>query len=135
MRSIPLVAACAIVRAWTCVYTWRLPAYVRDARRAEIASDLWECRQDPAYGSNLRAALHVLLRLLLGVPDDLEWRVMRSPHPRLFVLRAAATTLVLLMAWVWVQFLVPQPLPKPPLPPMQFVSDRPEPPPAPPPPH
>jgi hypothetical protein len=39
------VVAC--VRRWTCVYTWRLPPAVRDARREEIESDLWESSHDP----------------------------------------------------------------------------------------
>ena len=30
------------VRAWTRLYTWRVAPSLREARRAEIESDLWE---------------------------------------------------------------------------------------------
>jgi hypothetical protein len=40
----------AAVRLWTRVYTWRMPRSVREARIAEIESDLWECQSDEASG-------------------------------------------------------------------------------------
>ncbi len=59
-----------LVRAWTRVYTCGMGQTRRDARRAEVESDLWEhahaddCPPRP---------LEILGRLLLGVPDDLRW--------------------------------------------------------------
>ena len=63
----------AVVRAWTCAYTWGLPAALRDARRDEIESDLWESAHDrdrPAAA----AALQMVARMLIGMPDDVGWR-------------------------------------------------------------
>jgi hypothetical protein len=63
------------VRGWTWLYTWRLPLACRETRRAEIESDLWECQRDTAEDHGLGSALHILLRVLIGIPDDLAWRV------------------------------------------------------------
>ena len=65
--------ASAIVRTWTRLYTWRMPEAVRDARRDEIESDLWESAHDP--GSRAHGARQVFVRLALGIPDDLRWRL------------------------------------------------------------
>lgn len=62
----------ALVRAWTLTYTWRLEPAVRDRRRAEIESELWEFQQDPERGAY--PAAHMVVRLLAGIPDDLSWR-------------------------------------------------------------
>jgi hypothetical protein len=56
------------VRAWTRLYTAGLPATVRDRRRAEIDSDLWECVQEGLPSVDLWR------RLVCGVPSDLLWR-------------------------------------------------------------
>ena len=131
----PLVRlASVMVRAWTRAYTWGMPALSRDVRRAQIESDLWEWQHDPDGASSPRAVAHVLLRLLLGMPDDLFWRMTRVTDPRTAALRTAATVLLFLVVWAYVQWLAPQPLPQPPASPMQFVSDRPTIPPPPPPP-
>jgi hypothetical protein len=74
----------AAVRGWTWVYTLPLDGAARHARRAEIASDVWEFQHDPASdeGSVQRAA-HLLVRAMLGVPDDLLWCCEQLPeHPR-----------------------------------------------------
>lgn len=63
------------VRGWTWLYTWRMSTTLRDRRRAEIESDLWECRGDAAGAPTLGAAALIVLRLLIGIPDDLGWRV------------------------------------------------------------
>jgi hypothetical protein len=57
------------VRTWTWFYTFGLPTQVRDRRLVEIESDLWEGLND---SSSVAA---VLGRLLLGVPDDIHWRL------------------------------------------------------------
>jgi uncharacterized protein (TIGR03435 family) len=65
----------ACVRAWTRLYTSRLPPAVRNRRRAEIDSDLWEWLADQASEPPGTGAVRLLLRLLLGMPDDVAWRV------------------------------------------------------------
>lgn len=64
----------AIVVGWTATYTRRLPREIAQARRDEIASDLWEQRADAAGRSSARAALEIVRRMLVGIPADLVWR-------------------------------------------------------------
>ena len=78
MKSSFLRVAIATVRAWTRIYTWRMPAALREERRAEIESDLWEFQEDTAGAGGLRPAAHVLVRLVLGIPDDVCWRMEQS---------------------------------------------------------
>jgi uncharacterized protein (TIGR03435 family) len=75
MNSLLIDLAINCVRAWTWLYTWRMPSAPRERRRAEIASDVWEFQRDTTRGDGLGSALHILLRLLIGMPDDLGWRV------------------------------------------------------------
>lgn len=91
--------ASAIVRGWTRVYTWRLPLHVREARRAEIESDLWEFAQDEARRRAVSPELHVLARLVGGVPHDLAWtadqhRRHDAPHPHVRLAGVAALSVV-----------------------------------------
>lgn len=59
------------VNRWVAAYTRGLPPDVRDRRREEIASDLYEhAVADRGPGHSTR----VLRRLLTGVPADLAWR-------------------------------------------------------------
>jgi len=134
MTSILIWLAVAAVRTWTSVYTCGMAPLARDVRRAEIESDLWEWQHDPDRGSGPGAAGQVLLRLVLGVPDDLLWRATHVADRRVATLRTAATVLLFLVAWAYTQWLMPLPLPEPPARLMQFVSDRPTTPPPPPPP-
>ena len=78
--SAALGLATALVRAWTRAYTWRLEPAVRDRRRAEIESELWEFQQDPERGNH--PAAHMLARLLIGIPDDLSWRAEHASARR-----------------------------------------------------
>jgi hypothetical protein len=75
MRLPWLAVATTFVRGWTRLYTWHMPTAQREARRAEIESDLWESRQDLASRRPFSLAFHMLLRLLFGMPDDLSWRM------------------------------------------------------------
>src|SRR5438132_3186928 len=75
MNARPMRLAIACVRSWTWLYTWRMPPALREARRAEIDSDLWECERQTAEDQRLGCALHIAVRFLLGIPDDLGWRV------------------------------------------------------------
>jgi hypothetical protein len=70
MTSVLTRVAVAAVRGWTRIYTWRMEPAFRDARRAEIDSDLWECQADagPAL------PMQMMLRLIRGVLHDLRWR-------------------------------------------------------------
>lgn len=65
-------AATRIVGTWVHGYTLGLPDLARDARRAEIESDVWE--HCSSLGWSARAALEVLMRCLLGIPADVAWR-------------------------------------------------------------
>ena len=130
----PLAITSAIVRAWTCVYTWRLSTHARDARRAEIESDLWEFERDAAR-PDIGPAVHVLVRLLRGVPDDLTWR---ASHVTLGTgsMRAviSLTSAAIVVAGVWM-YAATTPIDLPaPAPLVRIVEVFPPPPPPPPPP-
>ncbi len=68
--------ASALTRAWVRLYTSGMPVDLRESRRAEIDADLWDHDQDARENGVPRAvfAMEILLRALLGVPDDLSWR-------------------------------------------------------------
>jgi hypothetical protein len=88
--------AVAVVRVWTRMYTWQLPELARDRRRAEIESDLWESQHDAANGSDL--ALGLIVRLVLGIVDDVRWRAeqVSAAPPRRRVLAVSVGAAVLL---------------------------------------
>jgi len=65
--------AAVAVRAWQRLVTAGLPAELRDRRREEIESDLWESRHE-WRDSDGRIALLMLWRLASGAPHDLAWR-------------------------------------------------------------
>jgi hypothetical protein len=92
----PSLLARAVER-WVACYTWGLPAEVRDARRAELRSHLFEhLRQAAGEGhSRLRRSLQVLGRVVRGMPDDLAWRLAQpTAAPR-------RQLLAWLFDWVW----------------------------------
>ena len=55
---------------WSRLYTAGMPRDLRDRRRAEIESDIWES----THVINRLSLGHILVRLLMGVPDDVSWR-------------------------------------------------------------
>ncbi len=133
--SAALGLAFALVRAWTRAYTWRLEPAVRDRRRAEIESELWEFQQDPERGNYPSA--HVLARLLAGIPDDLSWRAEHDAARRTRVrtgIRVAAWTVatVIVFAALWILPLMSAAT-LPPLPDKPRVVMKAPPPPPPPP--
>ena len=75
MNSLLMRGAVNCARGWTWLYTWRMSSPSRETRRAEIESDLWEFQCDAAEDHRLGSALHILVRLVIGIPDDLGWRV------------------------------------------------------------
>jgi hypothetical protein len=130
-----LDAAATLVRVWTCVYSWRLAPAIRDRRRAEIESELWEFQQDPERGKH--PAAHTIARLLIGIPDDLSWRAdcvstHRTPlRARLRVAAWTVATVVVIAALYILPLMTAATLP--PLPDKPRVR-MPAPPPPPPPP-
>ena len=69
-----LSVSSGIVSFWASIYTAGLPASIRQGRRTEIDSDLWEqIESDDA--ATLSTASHVLLRMLLGIPSDVAWHL------------------------------------------------------------
>jgi hypothetical protein len=81
--------AMSAVRAWTRFYTCGLPPELRDARRDEIESDLWESFQD-AHG-DAALAWQIWARLLGGVADDLAWRFDHVTSMPVVAMRFAVT--------------------------------------------
>jgi hypothetical protein len=138
MTSWLLRFATRAVLVWTHLYTWRLERSVRQARRAEIESDLWEQRKEAP--ANLRLALHIVGRLVLGVPDDVRWRVERVSSRRAYARRPVVWTVAsaAVLACLWIGIAV-GPVDPPKLPAVPDFSWRrvqvlPPPPPPPPPP-
>jgi hypothetical protein len=88
--------AVRVTRWWTRVYTAGLPVDLRDARRAEVESDLWESVADGA------PPRQILARLALGIADDLSWSLTfmdtTTRHTAGWSLGSLA---VFTMAWLW----------------------------------
>jgi hypothetical protein len=83
----------ALVRGWVALYTLGLPDALRARRRGELAADLAEEAADAVR----RAALTGLagrrfVRLIMGMPADLAWRLLDAP--------AMAAELRVERAWV-----------------------------------
>jgi TonB family protein len=125
--------AIACVRQWTRIYTWHLPPAVRNARRQEIESDLWESAHDPEM-TQAELVMQMATRLTRGIPDDLAWRLTQVTVTRAATLRtltaAAVMCVLLFVAQSWLITDMPHPpdaplgalharrmLPKPPPPP------------------
>jgi hypothetical protein len=73
-----------LVRRWVALYTRGLPADIRDARREEIAADLWSQAQDAERidGSTGAPSDEVLGRLLFGLWADVTWRLEQRHRHR-----------------------------------------------------
>jgi hypothetical protein len=72
------------VEGWVAFYTRGLPSEVRDARRAELRSDLWEHLQHASGDGRgrLRRSLQVGGRVVRGMADDLWWRFAQQAAVR-----------------------------------------------------
>ena len=95
MKPSRLPFAARIVRRWTWLYTLGLPAADRDARLAEIESDIWE-EVDFARGQGKSSPFinsQICSRLLLGVPMDLSWRLSHRGREREALGKSARTLL------------------------------------------
>ena len=96
--------AAGIARWWTRVYTAGLPDHLREARRAEVESDLWESLSDGA------PSRHILARLALGIADDLSWSfTLMDTSTRATATWSVGTLLVFVLSWMWLS-LAPQSL-------------------------
>jgi hypothetical protein len=137
MTSLWLRIAMAAVRAWTRLYTWRMAPPVGEARCAEIESDLWEHLN--AENGDPTIPLKIIGRVILGIPDDVRWRMEHvSSRPR-YLRRTIAFTIgsAAVLAFLWVGSTArrvdpPQP-PVAPRFPLRRVQALPPPPPPPPP--
>ena len=78
---------------WVERYTCGLTDDARRARRAELASDLWEHRS--AYGAAGGTQLAILSRCVRGIPADLSWRWSRQQRSR----RAAGRVIARAAGW------------------------------------
>ena len=89
--------AVALTRTWLRLYTLGLPPEVRESRRAEIESDIWESLHDStASGSQ------ILPRLAAGVLDDVSWRAGYLPNEsRTMGLAVGSGALLLVAMWQW----------------------------------
>ena len=76
--------AIAPTRAWTALYTRGLSADVRGERREEIDCDLWEHQRlaDLEREPVTDTAAAILLRLIMGVPADMTWRLETGANAR-----------------------------------------------------
>jgi N-acetylneuraminic acid mutarotase len=93
MNPSRLPFAARFVRQWVRLYTLGLPPTDRDARLAEIESDIWE-EVDFARGQGKSSpfiGFHICNRLLLGVPMDLSWRIAGRGAERDALGRSART--------------------------------------------
>jgi hypothetical protein len=85
-----------VVRWWTRFYTAGLPVDLRDARRAEVESDLWESVSDGA------PSRHILARLALGIVDDLTWSLtFMDTSTRATATWSVGSLLVFVLSWMW----------------------------------
>jgi hypothetical protein len=122
-ESRTMVLAATTLRLWTRFYTAGLPPALRDARRLEIESDLWEYAHDPERGDVLPRASYILLRLFRGAFDDVRWR---QAHDRLATMAIRAGTaltvaLLVFIAWSVLDLMRTRVLPLPPDPPAARV--------------
>jgi hypothetical protein len=93
-----------LAEGWVAFYTRGLPSEVRDARRAELRSDLWEHRRHAAADGHGRRrwSLQVGGRVVRGMPDDLWWRFAQqaATRPRTEATERRRRLLAWLFDWV-----------------------------------
>lgn len=77
MNGAPASWSRRAVRGWTQLYTAGAHSAARDARRAQIDSDLWEHAADAqVLGRTSRGlAFEVAGRMVRGIPADIAWRL------------------------------------------------------------
>lgn len=100
MTAFLLQCAIAATRGWTRLYTSGMPAHLRERRRDEVESDLWECRHDAA--DDLSLARQIACRLLFGMIDDIRWRVESRAHARGARTIVIAVAAAAALAFLWI---------------------------------
>jgi TonB family protein len=131
--------AAVIVRLWTRIYTAGLPEDVRNRRREEIASDLWEAAHAPDRGGRLPPSLVMLIRLAAGTAQDLSWRIEKEAsmtRQGLSVILLGPLAAAVVVVWATVALrppVLPEPAPRASQPLTAALSAPPPPPPGPPP--
>ncbi len=90
MNSFIVRFVTGLTRAWVRLYTSGLPPKLREERRSEIDSDLWEQERDAcATGRTPQVtASEAFGRWLMGIPADLTWSIdhtLRSRRKEEFV--------------------------------------------------
>jgi hypothetical protein len=79
-RTIARDHGAALVRGWVALYTLGLPDALRARRRGELAADLAEEAADAVRRATLTGlAGRRVVRLVMGVPSDLAWRLLDAP--------------------------------------------------------
>lgn len=96
--------AVGLVLLWCRMYTWDMSPRLAASRRAEIESDLWELQHDPEREWGSSAGLRIVGRLLMGVADDVAWRMETAmdgddPLVRRAVAFTAAATILIVALW------------------------------------
>jgi len=93
-KAFALPIASSLVTAWVWLVTLGLPAEVKNARRTEIAGDLYEHQQDAREAGYAPDAIgiHILLRFLIGIPGDVTWRLGQLGVGYVLLPAAAALT-------------------------------------------
>jgi len=79
----------AAVRGWTALYTLGLQRSIQDRRRREVAADLAEESLDAMRrGAQAELFRQRMVRLVLGIPADITWRLVEAPQ----IARSVKTT-------------------------------------------
>lgn len=77
MPKLTLTFVTSLIRLWVTAYTVGLHSEDRRERIAEIESDIWEYSSDATDkgAAPVTTSANMLLRLFLGIPMDLSWRL------------------------------------------------------------
>lgn len=92
-RTIARDHGAALVRGWVALYTLGLPGVLRSRRQQEVEADLAEETLDAIRRATVSdLATRRRIRLILGLPSDIAWRLLDAP--------AMAADLRIRRAWV-----------------------------------
>ena len=77
MSDLAVKLAINAVHTWSRIYTVGLAEPIGNSRMLEVDSDLWEHAADAMRNGASRRGLaaHMFVRLILGAPADLSWRL------------------------------------------------------------